>query len=220
VDERGARDLAATIAAAAEQAFGINVRSVILHGSLTLGGYVPGRSDVDLLVVVQERLRDEEVAALVRALGECEARTRVDLRVATAAVAAAPVVAPPMEAFVELRPGAPPAAQLRHPGETDLLVEFSVCRQHGLALVGAPPLSVIGEVPLDRVLEVADGYLARWESLTTDAPHAELMVLTACRIWHLAETGKHSSKAEAGALGARSRSVAQSRGRRAPAESA
>ena len=43
---------------------------MILHGSLTLGDYVPGRSDVDLLVVVDAPLTDAQVAqllALVRA---------------------------------------------------------------------------------------------------------------------------------------------------------
>jgi predicted nucleotidyltransferase len=36
---------------------------VILHGSLTLGDYVPGRSDLDLLVVAQDPLTDAQLAA-------------------------------------------------------------------------------------------------------------------------------------------------------------
>jgi predicted nucleotidyltransferase len=32
-----------------------SVAGVILHGSLTLGAYVPGRSDADLLMVVDDR---------------------------------------------------------------------------------------------------------------------------------------------------------------------
>jgi predicted nucleotidyltransferase len=35
-------------------ALGKIVAGVILHGSLTLGDYAPGRSDVDLLVVIDD----------------------------------------------------------------------------------------------------------------------------------------------------------------------
>jgi Nucleotidyltransferase domain len=42
------------LAHACTGALGKTVAGVILHGSLTLGDYVPGRSDVDLLVVVDE----------------------------------------------------------------------------------------------------------------------------------------------------------------------
>jgi hypothetical protein len=37
-----------------------------------------------------------------------------------------------------------------------------------------------------------------WQGLTDDDAHAELMVLTTCRVWHLATEGRFCSKAEAG----------------------
>jgi Nucleotidyltransferase domain len=85
------------------------VAGVILHGSLTLGDYLPGRSDVDLLVVV-------------------DPPGRVDLRVVTRQVAGAPTPAPPMEAYIEITPtsGSELYVERRHPGERDLVVEFSI----------------------------------------------------------------------------------------------
>jgi hypothetical protein len=37
-----------------------------------------------------------------------------------------------------------------------------------------------------------------WERLTDDAAHAELMVLTTCRIWQFNAERVHSSKSDAG----------------------
>jgi hypothetical protein len=87
----------------------------------------------------------------------------------------------------------------RHPGERDLVVEFSVCRAHGRSLVGAPPAELIGEVPPAWVLAVSDAQLADWQAIGDDPPHAEVTVLTTCRIWRFAEEGRHCSKAAAGA---------------------
>jgi predicted nucleotidyltransferase len=41
---------------------------VIPHGSLTLGDYLPGSSDVDLLVVVDEPFTVRQLAALTEAV--------------------------------------------------------------------------------------------------------------------------------------------------------
>jgi predicted nucleotidyltransferase len=45
---------AQTLAGACAGALGETVAGVILHGSLTLDDYVPGCSDVDLLVVIDD----------------------------------------------------------------------------------------------------------------------------------------------------------------------
>jgi hypothetical protein len=80
---------------------------VVLHGSLTVDDYVPGRSDVDLLGVVDDPLSDAQVAALTEAVARQRPRApgRVDLRVVTRQVAASPTPAPPLEAYLEITPG-------------------------------------------------------------------------------------------------------------------
>ena len=188
------------VAAVCARVLGDVVRSVILHGSLALGDYVPGRSDIDLLVIVDRPLARAEMEALTRALvvAQAHAPACVDLRVATTAVAGAPPELPPMELYVALDPNAEPEIVVRHPGESDLLVELSLCRERGTALRGAAPRAVIGEVPDRWVLRVGDAQLARWQALTDDAGHAALMVLTACRIWRFSEQRIHCSKSAAG----------------------
>jgi hypothetical protein len=193
---------AGVLARASAGALGETVVGVVLHGSLTLGDYLPGRSDVDLLVVVDEPLTDARLAALTQAVAAQRpaAPGRVDLRVVTRQVAAAPTPAPPMEAYLELAPGSEPGVQVErcHPGERDLVVEFSICRVHGRSLAGAAPAELIGEVPHQWVLAVGDAQLADWEAISDDPKHAQLTVLTACRVWRYAEEGRHCSKTAAG----------------------
>jgi hypothetical protein len=86
----------------------------------------------------------------------------------------------------------------RHPGERDLVVEFSMCRAHGRSLFGAAPAELIGEVPDQWVVAVGEAQLADWEAIGDDPKHAELTVLTACRVWRFAEEGRHCSKTAAG----------------------
>jgi hypothetical protein len=153
VRPRGSRGTRARAAAAA---LGDTVAAVILHGSLTIGDYLPGRSDVDLLAVVDGPLDDARLDALTGAVAGEPPPARVDLRVVTRKLAAAPTPAPPMEAYLELTPGSGVQVERRHPGERDLVVEFSVCRAHGRSLVGAPPAELIGEVPPAWVVAVGD----------------------------------------------------------------
>ena len=196
----GAPAFADTLALWCADALGDRVVAVILHGSLILGDFRPGRSDIDLLVVVDRRPTDDEIGALRGAVESIESTPpcRVDLRVVTREIAATPTPAPAMEAFFELGPGRPTYTETRVLREPDLVVEFSMVRQHGRAIVGADPKSIIGPVPPEWVIEIGNKQLAAWEKLTDDAKHAELMVLTACRIWRFSAEGVHCSKSEAG----------------------
>jgi Nucleotidyltransferase domain len=199
-DASNALAFAERIAASCWQVLDEILASVIVHGSLALDDYTPGHSDIDLLGIVDRPLLDLEIASLTRVLAaeQAQAPGPVDLRVVTRTAAATRSEAPPMELYVRLDGNAPPDVESRHPGEPDLVLEFSISREHGRALLGAEPRAVIGQVPDDWVLIVGDAQLARWQSLTDDAPHAALMVLTACRIWRCSEERTHSSKAAAG----------------------
>jgi predicted nucleotidyltransferase len=199
-DVSDALAFAERIAAICGQALGDTLASAIVHGSLALDDYRPEHSDIDLLAVVDRTLDERAIESLMRMVAAEHAKSafRVDLRVATRAAAAAPSEAPKMELYLRLDGSAPPEVEWRHPGEPDLLVELSICRAHGRALLGAEPHVLIGEVPDEWVVVAGDAQLARWQSLTDDAPHAALMVLTACRIWRFNEERIHCSKGAAG----------------------
>ena len=170
---------------------------VILHGSLTLGDYVPEASDVDLLVVVTEPLNDERVVALIEAATAEHAAlpTPVDIRLITLETALHPTPRPLMEAYIRLPGGAAQArVEGRHTIECDLVVELSICRAHGLPLAGPQPADLIGDVPAEWVLSVGDAQLSDWQEIGDDPPYAALKVLTACRLWRFAVERRHSSK--------------------------
>jgi predicted nucleotidyltransferase len=181
------------------QLLGEGLLSVILHGSLTFDDYMPGQSDIDLLAIVDHALSDSEIDSLTRAVTaeRAQAPGPVDLRFVTRAVARRPPEPPPLELYIRLKASAPPAVEVRCP-EPDLVVELSICRQHGHALHGAQPEELIGALHPERVISVGDAQLARWQSLTDDAPYAALMVLTACRIWRFSQERNHCSKSAAG----------------------
>jgi Nucleotidyltransferase domain len=117
------------LACAGAGALGETVAGVTLHGSLTLGDYLPGRSDLDLLVVADEPLGDAQFAALVEAMASRrpEAAGPVDLRLVTRQVAASPTPAPPLEAYLRLTPTSGiRVEERRHPAERDLAVELGL----------------------------------------------------------------------------------------------
>jgi Nucleotidyltransferase domain len=187
-----ARRFAEELAGSCAAALGRAVAGVILHGSLTLDDYLPGRSDIDLLVVIDHPPSDARLTALTEAMASRRAPAPgpVDLRLVTRQVAASPTPAPPLEAYLRLTPtSGVRVEERRHPGERDLAVELSVCRAHGHSLLGAVPAELLGEVPDRWVVAAGDAQLADWQAIGDDPPYAELTVLTACRVWRFAEEG-------------------------------
>lgn len=180
---------------------GVEARSVMLHGSLSAGGFRPGRSDIDLLAVVDHGLADTQAAAVERLvrLADVGGAAGIDLDVVTAEVAGAPNRAPALDLHLS-RDDRPPVeieVQRRVAGAPDLLAELSMARAHGRALAGAAPHEVIGPVPAGWIVERGRYWLMTWRSRTDDARHAAFMVLTACRIWRFAVEGVHCPKAQA-----------------------
>ena len=172
----------------------------ILHGSLASGDFVRGKSDVDVLAIVDEQPSETELTALTWALDGLrrDAGAAVDLCVVTRRTATAPSPDPPAEIYIRLDPAdGRLEVETRRP-RRDLVVEFSVCRAHGCSLAGREACELIGEVPDEWVMDVGDEVLATWQRQVYDPAMAAFMVLTACRIWRFAEERVHCSKQRAG----------------------
>ncbi len=196
----GALRFARRVEGLCSRLLGDALAGVILHGSLTLGDYGPGRSDVDLLAVVQEPLGTVQRAALAAAVEEewRRAPTHFDLRAVTRDTASAPTAAPEMEIEIAAHADSGLEVKEHQQGERDLVVEFSMCRAHGRSLFAPEPSELIGEVPDEWVRDVGVDQLADWQARDYSAPHAELIVLTACRVWRFCEERRHCSKSAAG----------------------
>ena len=199
-DERKAVAAVERLARSCVAALDVPVVSAILHGSLTLDDFRAGRSDLDLLLVVDGNLTTSETEALVAVVRDADPRPAdgIDLTVVTRESAAAPAERPCLELHVG-RYG--PSAELEVEGRDvhvpDLWPELSMARADGRALDGADPREVIGAVPPHLVRDRGVHWLTVWLGLTDDDKNASLMVLTACRIWRFVAEGEHASKSSA-----------------------
>ena len=188
--------LAGAVAAAAAG----NLVGVYVHGSLALGGFDPRRSDVDVLVVVENELPWAHRSALADALGEealpCPARG-LELSVVTRESALHPCwPAPRFELHVTTAPEDSKVVDGHgRPGDPDLVLHYAVCRAAGLLVgEGPPPHEVFGSVPTRIVLERLLNELA-WA--IEHAPSG-YVVLNACRAWRYARQGDLVSKVDGG----------------------
>jgi hypothetical protein len=194
-----ALETADELARASQKAIGSNLVAVILHGSLVSGDFVSDSSDIDLLVIVERPLAHAPKLSLESAVTSVAHDQWVDYRVVTADVALHPPRLPTLDFSVGVHPGLPDGVEIEHAPlrEPDLLFEFAISREEGRSLVGPAPNELIGLVPNDWLLDVGDSYLKRWQEIDYDDRHAELMVLTASRLWYRKAEGGHCTKSEA-----------------------
>lgn len=121
----------------------------------------------------------------------------IDLIAVTSTTASQPTRAPASELQVSRYPDEIDV-RAYSPADEDVAVELSMARSTGRSLLGPSVQQAIGPVPPQWVNDRGRYWLRRWMTLTDDAEHAELMVLTACRIWHDAAEGAFCSKPAAG----------------------
>ena len=180
--------------------------AVYLVGSGATGAYDPGRSDLDVMVVVDAPLsgteRDAIVARCAHDALPCPAR-KLELVVYTREQVAAPRREQPWElnlntgAEEPLHAGSDPAAEPWH----WFVLDLAQAREHSFALHGPPARDVVGSVPRPLVLEAlaeAVAWYARNEP-------GEATALAAARAWRYSEEGVWSSKRDALAWACRSR---------------
>lgn len=181
------------------EALAVPPLAAFLHGSPVFNDFVAGRSDIDVLIVVEQQINASSVDPVLGAIAVARVTPNADVRVVTRDAAAAPTNPPMLELGVALRHQSNAPAQLEtlQGYERDLLIEYSMCRAHGIPLIGPPAREVIGAIPRGWVLQVGDAQLADWEALPFEGRYAELMAFTACRVWLFASEDRHASKTEA-----------------------
>lgn len=189
---------------AAREAFGPALTGVYLHGSLAMGCFCPGASDVDLIVVTADPPGQGEKLAFLRRVMDLSNQTPggIEMSVVLRKHCERFVYPTPYELHVSpahlARAQADPAAFVRrmHGADRDLAAHFTVVRQRGRALWGAPIPQVFGPVP-------AEDYLDSIFRDVEDAPEAVLqkpvyILLNLCRVLAFLEGGSCLSKEEGG----------------------
>jgi hypothetical protein len=195
-------------------------------GSVALGGYVPGESDVDIVAVSRSALGEarkrDVAAAIVRASEACPARG-VEFTLYRREVAGSPPRGADFEVNANGGPRMPTAVHLDPAAEQGFwyVIDRAIAHRSGIAITGPRPRTTFADVPRRTLLEALDASMA-WHRLHEKA--TLYSVLNACRAWRFAEEDVLGSKLE-GATWARARwpdtdvidaAVALRRGRDAP----
>ncbi|SCL68658.1 hypothetical protein GA0070606_4841 [Micromonospora citrea] len=198
--------------AAARDVLGDDLVGAYAAGSVGLGAYQPGRSDVDVALVCADALdparKRELVARLRHESLPCPARG-LELVVYRRAVACSGTPEPGFE--VELNTGARMAfratwAAAERAAEDGLFwygLDRSILHQCGYALLGPPAADTFADLSATDLRRLLTDALRWWLALPTPpgdgpAPGAEDAVLGACRSLVKVRHGVWLSKADAG----------------------
>jgi hypothetical protein len=172
--------------------------AVYALGGLAFDDYQPGRSDLDIYVIISGPLDEDERHAITdrcshRAL-PCPA-PRLELVVMSARAAQHPGASPQwalnfntghaLSDHVGLDPAAEPAHWF--------VLDLAIARERGIALLGPPPSELIGELRLADVRS-AQSQAVAWYA-ANDMPVEA--IASACRAWHWLATGRFASKRQA-----------------------
>jgi streptomycin 3"-adenylyltransferase len=184
---------------------------VYLHGSLAMGAFHPGRSDVDILAVCATSLPRERRMAIGAALVAIPTPSPggdLELSLVTEAAVRSRSAVPPFEVHASTHEEPFVVDGSDRPGDGDLVIHFAMARARGRALVGPEPGELFPEPVRASLIEAflsdlawaKDEGAAAWEG----HPMPELasmayQVLTAARCWRYVETGELGSKAEGAA---------------------
>ena len=176
-----------------------------VHGSLVTGDFAPGRSDLDVLVVLADEPDEPLLAALAPALARVERRHpawagRVELElVSTAAIEAGSRDQLGVEPHRIARVSPGEALHLL-PATRHRVLGWEAVRQTGRALLGPPPDRLLPRVDADLVRAALLDHVRDWPMWVRDMRDAggqAYAVLTTCRAVVRLRDGRQLSKRQA-----------------------
>jgi hypothetical protein len=185
---------------------GDDLVGVYFVGSVALGGYVPGESDVDIAAVSEAALSEGQkhdvASAIVEVSAVCPARG-VELTLYRRDVVGAPPEGADFEVNANGGPRMATAVHLDATAEQGFwyVLDRAIAHRSGVVISGPPPRTVFVDVPRRTLLEAMSESMA-WHRAYEQA--TLYSVLNACRAWRFAEEDVLGSKLE-GATWARAR---------------
>lgn len=175
-------------------------------GSVALGGYVKGESDIDVLAVcddeIDDVLRQEVVEQVLAATGACPARG-LEFTLYRVAVVSSPCSETGFEVNVNGGPRMPQSVHLLARDEPPFwyVLDRAIAHRKGVAIAGPPGPEVFADIPRTLLLEMM-GESMRWHR--EHEKETLYSVLNAARAWRFAKEDILGSKLE-GAAWARPR---------------
>jgi len=184
------------------QVFPSDLVAIYVRGSLACGGFDPRTSDVDIFVVIEERIdarRFDHLKSLHEDLRQQFALLGPRLEVAYLSRADIRAYKPNTK-----HPTIVKRAPLHYKlHESDWVLERAATVNHGIALIGPAPGKLIDRVPSSEIRKVAEEILDRWITWAKDeknpdwhlpAIHKAFVVQSTCRALFTANYGEMISK--------------------------
>ena len=194
------------VASALARILGDELVGVCFVGSVALGGYVSGESDVDIVGVsrsaLDERQKRSVAAAIVTVSEACPARG-VEFTLYRRDVAGSLPRGADFEVNANAGPHMPIAVHLDAAAEQGFwyVIDRAIAHRSGVAVTGPRPRAVFADVPRRILLDALSASMA-WHRLHEKA--TLYSVLNACRAWRFAAEDVLGSKLD-GAAWARTR---------------
>lgn len=185
---------------------GTELVGVYFVGSVALGGYVSGESDIDIAAVSNAALTDPQrhsvASAVVEASAACPARG-VEFTLYRREIAGSRPAGADFEVNANGGPRMPTTVHMDATAEPGFWygLDRAIAHRSGLAISGPPARGIFADVPRSTLLE------AMSESTAWHRAHEKgtlYSVLNACRAWRFAAVDVLGSKLE-GAAWARAR---------------
>jgi len=181
----------ALLANGCRHALGAALRSVIIHGSVALGGFHPAHSDLDVLVVADAALGDGQRRALAQALLVTSGAPQpLELSVITPDQLQPWRHPAPFElhygetwralTLQQLADGTPPGTAPAARVDPDLAAHITVARARGLTIWGDDARRVLPVVPWADYLDAIDGDVA--DAPARIAAEPVYVTLNLCRV--------------------------------------
>jgi hypothetical protein len=185
---------------------GDNIVAVWFDGSIALGDFDPGRSDIDLVVIAGAPTGEATEALRAVHVGFAMAGPPWGNEVETVYISPAGLHGDAVRSGVphlyierqsdgELKSG---------PVDPGWLVHLRVLREHGRSITGPAPMNIVGTVSDDELKRVAQWGADRWLTPYRKDPATlarlgsrVFAVLTTCRLLYTLQTGQVVAKAAA-----------------------
>lgn len=167
-------------------------------GSVALGGFVAGQSDLDMVAVCDGALtgpqKQHVAAAIVEVSRTCPARG-LEFTLYRRAVAGSPSMGAGFEVNVNGGPRMPTAIHLDPQAEPGFwyVLDRAIAHRAGVVITGPPPSEVFADVPRPTLLDGLYRSMA-WHRVHEKA--TLYSVLNACRAWRFVDEGVLGSKLE------------------------
>ena len=178
--------------------FDDNIIGIYLFGSGSYGGYNPGKSDLDIQVVVKKSLCITERKKLVNLISHknlpCPARK---LEFVCYPLSAVKPVLRILQFDINYNTGALEKEHVCFNPDDEpshwFLLDIAIGRELGHSLLGPVPGKVFGEVPKKWILEAMLDCIVWYEQ---NEPTSVDIILNACRCWKFSKTSRMCSKKE------------------------